>query len=86
MFDKLLRANGTETQVNPTNGTNYTLEELQGFVGGYVEIVRIPYPGMIMVVNEEGHLKGLTHNSISSFIAGQPIVGNALVCATGRVK
>ena len=33
---QLLKANGTKCDVLPKNGTDFSIEELQGFVGGYV--------------------------------------------------
>ena len=53
-----------------------TLEEAQKEVGGYVEMIRVE--GGQLLVNEEGRLKGLSHNPTASEIAGQNIVGNAL--------
>ena len=35
--------------------------------------------GVILLVDEEGLPKGLLHNPSASRIAGQPIVGNAIV-------
>jgi len=45
-------------------------------VGGYVEMLQVS--GGQLLVNEEGRLKGLSHNPTASEIAGQFIVGNAL--------
>jgi hypothetical protein len=54
------------------------LEEAQSFVGGLVELVRLP-GNVQMLVNEEGLIYGLPLNRAASQIAGQPIVGNALI-------
>jgi hypothetical protein len=45
-------------------------------------------PGVIMVINEEGKLKGLAHNEIASkfWHSGDPIVGNAVMCHHSQVK
>lgn len=63
-------------------GRGPTLEKLQEVVGGYVEAVPIPNSdgSGVLLVNEEGLLKGLGINQIASVIAGQSIVGNAVVC------
>lgn len=53
-----------------------TLEAAQKAVGGYVEMLQVS--GGQLLVNEEGQLKGLSHNPTASEIAGQSIVGNAL--------
>lgn len=42
---------GEETKVLP-DGETFSLAELQKFVGGYIELVRLP-EGMLLVVNEE---------------------------------
>lgn len=57
-----------------------TLKEAQEFVGGYVEPVYLQN-GDLMLVNEEGRLRGLDLNQDASNIAGQIIVGPAIVIA-----
>ena len=54
-----------------------TLEELQKFVGGPIEIVYLPEAQMI--VNEEGLLRRLEQNNMASRIAGKMIVGNVMI-------
>lgn len=86
---KWIKTNGETIEVNPKNGTDYSLEELQGFVGGYIEIIEINIgfaKGKLMVVNEEGKIDGLPLNTMATLIAGQAIVGNVLVCKPGEVK
>jgi len=71
--------------LDPEEG--YSLAELQAMVGGYVEVVQLPNDdGLIMIVNEEGRLKGLPENWAASGIAGRRIVGPALVCRSEHVK
>lgn len=41
MNSTLLKVNGERVDVAPKNGKDYKLEELQGFVGGYIEIIRL---------------------------------------------
>lgn len=61
-------------------------------VGGHIEIVRpvgLPDP-LLMIVNEEGLLRGLDFNTIASILYGiqhhgQPIVGNAVIMKEGYV-
>jgi hypothetical protein len=54
------------------------LQDMQELVGGYIEIVRLPYlptgERFLMIVNEEGLLRGLPQNR------GQ-LVGNMFACA-----
>jgi len=56
-----------------------TLEALQAAVDGYIETLQIVPDQAVMIVNEEGLLKGLAVNPFASAIAGTMIVGNAIV-------
>ena len=55
-----------------------TLEEMQKFVGGLIELVPLEN-GDQLIVNEEGLIHQLPHNESASLLAGQIIVGNAMV-------
>lgn len=55
-----------------------TLEYLQDFVGGLIEVVPLR-DGSQLIVNEEGLMKELPHNQQASELAMRDIVGNALV-------
>lgn len=46
----IISANGSRRNIQPANGTNFTLGELQTIVGGYIKL----NGNMTMVVNEEG--------------------------------
>ena len=74
----LIKTDGTETIVT-SEGKEFTLKELQGYVGGYIEIINLR-SGKILVVNEEGLLKGLPQNlGASALTRGNPwIVGDVL--------
>lgn len=68
--------------VQPHNGKEFSLEELQAFVGGHIEHIRIPH-GRYMYCNEEGKLNGLGVNLNATKISGifphDIIVGDAVV-------
>jgi len=51
MSSTLYKTDGRTQDVRPANGVHWTLEELQGFVGGYIEVVRT-VDGRFMVINE----------------------------------
>ncbi len=51
----LIKVDGTETKVLPADGKEFSLAELQGFVGGYIERVGFP-DGRTLYVHEEGKL------------------------------
>lgn len=74
------------SQVAPKRGREFQLEEIQRYVGGYIEVVRLT-DDQIMIVNEEGKFtKGC--NQIATAIAhlhraiGQRdyIAGDAVIC------
>lgn len=83
----LIKTDGTVKEVYPKNGIDFKLEELSGFVGGYIECVYIP-GGFTLVVNEEGKLKGLPYNEVATRLYDNPhdeIVGDAVLCADGEI-
>jgi hypothetical protein len=89
----LMRADGTIQDITPGNGQKFSLKELQTFVGGYIEIQRLPKTREMLVLNEEGKLIGLPRNAQASAIwqknyptAEYPIgndgliVGDVVIC------
>lgn len=86
----LYTTDGERRKVTPSNGTDFSLEELQGFVGGYIEIIRLG-ANKVMVINEEGKMRNLPLNikatvTIQLHGRNDVIVGNALVCSTDKIK
>jgi len=81
----LIGTDGRTYVVRPSNGVHFTLEELQGFVGGYIEVVST-IDRRFMVINELGKLKGLELNIPATrlYLHGRSdvIVGNAVVVDT----
>lgn len=84
---KWIKADGNVVEVNPKNeGECFTLEELKGFVDGWIECVDLS-PKQMLVINEEGKLLNLPYNAVATEafrMAFQPtddfIVGDALLC------
>ena len=76
----LYAVDGTSEAITPANGSKFTLEEVWAVVGKWVEAVRLQYdaPGFLLV-NDEGRLKGLPHNPGASTLAGQSILGPAIL-------
>lgn len=73
----VIRTNGVVQEI----GREPTLEKLQEVVDGYIESVPIPGSDTgVLIVNEEGLLRGLGVNEMASLIAGRPIVGDVVVC------
>lgn len=86
-------------EVEPNNGTDFTLEELQHIVDGAMDIQKLPKSGLIMVLNDEGKLNGLPKNEkatelwkenypIAEFPENNDelVVGTVLVCDPSMVK
>lgn len=82
----LIKVDGTETEISTAKKP--TLEELQKFVGGFIEVVHaIPYEGRIaeMIVDEEGHCKHKPWNEKATklyhanHITNHPIAGDVVI-------
>lgn len=75
-----IKSDGTAVELAPKNGKEFTLEEMQAFVGGYIEIVYLD-DGRMMILNEEGKLNGLPINDKATalFSPHDEIVGDVLV-------
>lgn len=77
--------------VQPANGSDFSLSELQGYVGGYIEIVDL-YDGRIMVVNENGLNDELPINPLATATfqelthGNDIIVGSVVICDAEQVK
>ena len=89
----ILKTNGTQQKVQPKNGTDFQLDELQEIVGGYIEIVRVN-TGEIIICNDNGKLYGLPVNDNATMLAhyfnaianDDFIVGDVLICNKNQVK
>ena len=60
-------------------GIENTLEAFQSAVDGYIETLTLVPDRAVMIVNEEGLLRGMTPNPIASAVANTQIVGTAIV-------
>ena len=78
--------NARVASVFPKNGKKFSLAELQSFVGGYVERLRLD-SGQHMWLNEDGKSMGLPLNVIANILAHEEtgiapedyIVGDVLI-------
>lgn len=83
----ILKADGTRKKVQPINGNDFELEELQSFVGGIIDIINLNN-GKILVINDEGKLCGLQPNLNATIVAWMQevipqndyIAGDVLLC------
>lgn len=92
-------ADGRVFEIEPNDGKHFTLKEMQGIVGGTIDIQRLPKDGKIIIVNDNGFGEGLPVNEKASEvwrrnypIAEYPhnnleqLVGNVIVCDDSMVQ
>lgn len=85
----IIYANGLVQEINPDNKRDFSLEELQRIVHGYIEPIHLP-KNRLMIINEEGKLKGLPVNILAtrevlSHGFNDVIVGDVLICNSDEV-
>ena len=87
---KIIYTDKEAEDYTPKNGKTFELEELQGIVGGWIEIVRLK-DGRIIVIDEEGKSKDKAVNIPATNIMRRDhyttdyIVGTAIVCDSDMV-
>lgn len=86
---QIIYTSGETKDVYPKNGTDFSLEELQAVVGGYIELVFLD--DNILVANEEGKLYGLPLNTKATEIMRKhgyngTIVGNVVYCDKKQIR
>jgi hypothetical protein len=73
----LYRTDGTNEEVQAVKG-RISLEQAWEAVGGYVERVKLPKRQGVLLVDEDGLMKGLPVNSTASKLVGYALVGPVL--------
>ena len=74
-----LKTSGEIVPVTPISNSTFTLDELQGFVKGYIELIHLG-EGAILVVDEEALIKTAPiKNKNASIKAGFPVFGDVLL-------
>ena len=73
----LISVDGEQTAVKP-RGATFSLDELQNYLEGFIEIVPIDDARMA-VVNDEGLIKQMPMNPVASQVAGRLLVGPVLI-------
>ena len=81
----LIKAGKPLKTVSPANGDKFTLEELQGYVDGFIERIDLQN-GKAMYINEDGKALRLPYNATATVIlknrgcmVGDYIAGSAIV-------
>ena len=88
---RLYKTNGEVIEVSPKNNRDFTLEELQSFVEGDIEIINLT-TDKILIVNEEGKINKLPFNELATELwkkyygRTDYIVGNTLLCNSDEVR
>lgn len=62
---KLLKVDGTSTEVKPAIGKTFELSELQACVGGTIDMVTLP-DDQVIVLNDNGKLEGMVYNAAAT--------------------
>lgn len=78
----LLKSDGTRKEIQPQNGTDFKLEELQAYVDGYIEIVNLQN-GEILVINEAATKLARKHRAIYYW---DWIDGDVVLCKDEEVQ
>lgn len=89
MQSVIIMASGSIKIVDPANGKDFSLEELNEIVDGYIEILHIG--DKLLVCNEEGKPQNLQYNDTATCLINAAgikdyIVGNALFCDKDKIK
>ena len=88
---KIIYTDKEAEDYTPKNGKTFELDEMQGIVGGYIEIINLK-DGRMMIIDEEGKSKDKAVNIPATNIlrcdhyTTDYIVGTAIVCNADMVK
>lgn len=89
MKAEIIKANGDRMFVEPENKKEFTLKELQGFVGGYIQIAETR-DSRLIVLNEEGKLNKLPTNGIATayykYGKKDVIVGDVIIINKDQIR
>lgn len=84
----LCKADGSVHKIMPRKGKKFQLDELQSYVGGLIEMVRLS--DCWIICNEEGRLLDLPMNLSATLayqlIGGDYICGDVVMCGFDEVE
>lgn len=87
----IVSINDSIEEIAPRNGSDFTLEEAQSYVEGYIETIRLT-DEQIMIVNEDGKFSK-SYNLLATGIANlhnaiarnDYISGNVIICPSSML-
>ncbi len=77
----VLHVDGTQETIAPHSPPAFALEELHALVGGWIEVVYLP-DGRLMVIDEEGKLKGYSRNEKATRLAASRLFPGDYIAGT----
>lgn len=89
---KIYKANGEVLDIEPKNGTDFQLEELQAIVGGLIDCKMTNDRKDLIIFNDEGKLLELPYNENATKIYQERVykhdflVGDVLICKENEMK
>ena len=92
----LIKTDGTIEAVEPRNGKDFQLDEMQAMMGGYIDIVNLYFEKKMLkeldlseciaVINDEGLINGMEFNPTASLVTCIKLYGPVLICKSKQVK
>lgn len=88
MKARLLNVDGTDTVIEPKNGSSFGLKELYELIGcDMVQMVVLQPSGKLMLMDEEGKLKANAELNVkASTLWGDAVVGKVVICEKSMFK
>lgn len=90
----LIKADGTKKTIQPQNGTDFSLEELQNYVDGYIQVVCLSnQEDEILVLNEDGKDRYPTNKTATELALKHRAIfpwdwidGDVVLCKNSEVR
>ena len=90
----LIKADGTKETIQPQNGTDFSLEELQKYVDGYIQEVCLHnQEDEILVLNEDGKDRYTTNKTATELALKHRAIfpwdwidGDVVLCKNSEVR
>lgn len=87
----LIKTDGSKLEIQPQNGLDFQLDELQKFVDGYIDIINL-HNGDILVINDNGkdfshyhRATEIAHTNNAIFLFDY-IAGDVVLCEDKEVQ